>query len=170
MRVAGGPPATPRPHPIPRQPPSASHRLSTFVLTLVSPLAGCEKTRFICFDKQHERENPVFSMAPPFALRLSKGEHRVFPQPARGGREFFRTAQGQIRLPFSSTHKGDSYRLREKLKAGLVKSKMAAEPGSGEQKGTFVLNGPATEAGTWLVFQREESALRGSLHELRPVD
>jgi hypothetical protein len=26
--------------------------------------------------------------------------------------------------------KGESYRLREKLKAGLVKSKMAVEPGS----------------------------------------
>lgn len=34
------------------------------------------------------------------------------------------------RLHHSSTIKGKRYRLCEKLKAGLVKSKLAAEPGS----------------------------------------
>jgi len=33
---------------------------------------------FVLREPQHERKNPVISTVPPFILRFSKGERRVF--------------------------------------------------------------------------------------------
>src|SRR5437867_235544 len=57
------------------------------VQVAVSSVSRLLKKAFSCFDRLSTNgKSPTTSSLPPFALSLSKGERRVFQQPAKGQR------------------------------------------------------------------------------------
>jgi hypothetical protein len=58
--------------------------ISTFLYQHVYRTSRLLKNCFSCFESLSTNGKcPMISIAPPFALRFSKGERRVFQQPAR---------------------------------------------------------------------------------------